>query len=770
MGVCGEQYKKQDNLISITTSAAKTILDAALNPTGDRTGQTTYKGWLVCEATRDLDEWEMRDLRTVNQRPCVKMNVILDAISNPVNNGGYEVIWDDEIKNSAYYKNTYLMLNRLDFDLDEQANNLTALDCSTGDMPCQNTPLSTTTLYDAGVSSITTFNLSGYTNPRLSLNIGALFDFGVQTDYLGTDANIYTSYHPKAIEFVDRTIKLPYIYGGMAVRVKVKKNGTVVKKSATYLITTPVYGLTVHKFGYGVNNWEEKMKGILGLDSDENLVIKESNIKYDDDVYHKYIWEDALLIDMDIPNEDGLSFELDSAWVWVTSSTYIVGGVAQITDPKKGDRLGNAYYFPLTTARVNLAGTNEDDEKNITGIYDGTINPNIQKTGVTKKVLFGDTESPYKYLVGFTRALGAKYRYDLATKKIYIQARHNYYLPEGHNIDKWIDRDEEVEIQPTLSEYKWYKYGFQTPETYAAMLYKKKNKYEYGEAKVDSGYYFSNDESDCFDDIPYTNGVPYLQSSIYYAVYSGIPSILVSPTLTVTTYKSGDFESDDIKIKGYGATHTLITMKDSAGDKICAFDDGNEPVDELKNCLLFYNGKKQTVDYYQLSDNIPMMQTLNDNPCFRYVWYGHTAYPSEAASEKTEVCKWITDVPVFSKYLTKNEAYTDSLDFIRPNYTFIGDEAKYQPDICLYDRYWRSYIEDLYDPDNKAVTLYMFLKEKPDTAMRKFYYFDNTVWLISEITDYSASSDKPTKVKFVKVYDTFNYTELPVEWSTGIYK
>ena len=29
MGVCGEQYKKQDNLISITTSAAKTILDLA---------------------------------------------------------------------------------------------------------------------------------------------------------------------------------------------------------------------------------------------------------------------------------------------------------------------------------------------------------------------------------------------------------------------------------------------------------------------------------------------------------------------------------------------------------------------------------------------------------------------------------------------------------------------------------------------------------------------------------------------------------------------
>ena len=532
-----------------------------------------------------------------------------------------------------------------------------------------------------------------------------------------------------------------------------------VKHSPTLLVTTPCYRAEDKPFGYSVYDWRQQIASQLGIDGDD-IVPSENALNWNE---NQYSWVNPFTVELSLPQDTGISITLDTCWVWAANTNVLAGSIAV----PNGE---NVWMYGLTSYQPVMV---DNDEVN-SGLYDGTINPNIQKTNVTKKVLFGETESPYSYLVGFTRMLGAKYRYDLASKKIYIQTRAHYYLPEGYNIDNYIDRKDTIEIQPTLSEYKWYRYALETPETYVSQMYKKKNKYEYGEAKIDTGYYFNADTHDVFEDIPYTNAVPYLQSSLYYAVYSGVPAIMNSPTLDVSVFKrSGDeMKEESIKIKGYGSFYTIPVLKDSTGDKICCFDEDNSIVDDIKNCLLFYNGKRDTVDWYQISDNLPIMQDMNEAPCYMFIRYGYSAYPEKDAAEKVRVCQWVNKIPVFSKYLTNaNGVYTDSMDFIKPNYTFIGDEANYQDGICLYDRYWKEYINDLYDPDNKAVTVKMFLKEQPDRAMRKFYFFDNSVWVISEITDYSASSDAPTEVKFVKVYNTNNYITEPVQWNAGgIYK
>ena len=726
-----------------------------------RSGYTDYNGWILGEATRDLDEFEVRDLRSVNQRPAIKMSLILDAISKPENNGGYEVIWDDEIKDSAYYKKTYLLMNRFDFDIDENANSVNGLGPLNIVSSTMNYPLMPTTLHDLDDNTKTVFDLTGLNSPHFSLELSTSLDFSdvpadlrpkkgdyIQTSFgsMGTGALIY--YNGKKI--------LGHRWGGMGVRVSVMSGSTKITETPTYF-----YSTLTKNFGKGYTDWESKLKANLGISDSDELVLKESKLIYDNDI-NRFKWAVPLSLDFNLPSAEGLSFKIEMSWACIHQNETLPWGIAKITY-KEGFILPT--FYPQATSDSELTA----------GIYDGTINPNVQKTNITKKILFGDTESPYKYLIGFTRMFGAKYIYDLSTKKIHIQTRQNYYLPEGYNIDRWIDRSQTIEIQPTLSEYKWYQYNLETPETYAANLYKRKNKFDYGEVKVNSGYYFNNDSHKIFEDIPYTNGIPYLQKSLYYGVYQDVPSILVSPTLDVSTFKlSGDtINSETTKIKGYGSFYNTGVYKDSAGDKICAFDDSNDPVDDLKNCLLFYNGKKQTVDWYQISDNIPIMQDLNDeNPCYMFVSANTKVYPSvDVNQEKEYVCKWVKEIPVFSKYLTNaGGVYTDSLDFIKPAYTFIGNDENYQDNITIYDRYWKEFINDLYDMDNKAVTLRMFLKEHPREAMRKFYYFDNTVWVISEITDYSASSDAPTEVKFVKVYDTLNYTPLPVVWNNSIYK
>ena len=724
------------------------ISQQILNPamTAD-TSYTAYKGWVLAEATRDLDEWEVRDLRVSCQRPAVKMSVILNAISQPENNGGYEVIWDEEIKNSPYFNKTYLVLNKVDFDLVKDYIDAGYLNAVLMQIPCVNgAGFYSANLYDT-TSHETTFNLSNATNPKLKLAFNSVINHQTSNQ---SDVLVTSYMHQRGF--------FGYIYGGQAVRATAWKNGSIVAKTLTYIQTTAPYDIP-QGWGYKMNNWRTQMANKLGVPENDIVIIENTIVRNGEGIYG---WQNLLALEMNLPKEDGIEIKIETCWVFLNTETdprYQVG-IASV-------RYDQVWLFGTSykaTSDVELLNNNEE----FSGIQDDENNDEKQETRLPKRVLFAETDSPYKYLIGFTRMFGAKYRYDLSTKKIYINKRENYYLPVAYDINKWIDRKQSIEINPTLAEYKWYTYGFLTPETYAAILYGRKNTYEYGQAKIDTGYYFNNEEHNVFEDIPYTNAIPFLQKSLYYTIYDGVPAVLNSPTLTVSTFKQTGttLEDKDTKVYGYTRSHSAVIETDGAGNKLCCFSDDNDGVNDLTNCLVFYDGMKNTVDNYQLSDNIPMMQYLNEKPCFMFVSGGTTAYAGPNSVNKESVCKVVNKIPIFSKYLTnENGVYTDSLDFVKPNYTFIGNESNYQGGICIFDRYWRGYIEDLYDPDAKSVTLKMFLKEQPDEAMRKFYLFDNSIWVISEITDYDISSEEPTQVKFVLVRDYHNYINDELQWN-----
>lgn len=745
------------NYGSLGDGSAKQLLQPVFNSDpATRSGYTDYRGWILTEATRDLDEWEVRDLRSVYQRPAIKLSTILDAISNPENNGGYEVNWDEDIKNSPYYRKSYLLLNRLNFDLDANANSISGLGTQLPVVTCSNGVFQDGKLWDAANSASTIFNLSGYTYPHVTISMENYFTNMSAFDQVTSGKTLYTSYWCQYHAGQDLDHYRAWVYGGMAVRVSAYSGDTMKAQTPVYLYTTPVYNSN-KPFGYGVDNWKWLMANQLQVEEGD-IVVRENNIIWDNERGQNK-WAMPIEIDLNLPSEDNLTLYLQIAWVWVASRSDAGVGIAFQTSSADKGYMSRPYWNAIVVLL--------NDDENSTGIYDGTINPNVQKTNVTKQILFGESESPYTYLVGFTRMMGAKFKYDLAAKKIYILSRNHYYLPEVEIIDEYIDRSQDYEITPTLSEYKWYEYGFETPETYAAQLYNRKNKIEYGKKKVDTGYYFNNDSNNLFEDIPYTNGIPYLQQSIYYSIVENVPSILVSPTLDVSIFKqSGDtVEDESIRIKGYSSYYTVNILPDASGNKICCFDADNEPVEDLTDCLVFFDGMREMLDDYQISDNIPIMNTLNEKPCFMYVSGQTPVYAEKDAVAAAQVCKKVRNIPVFSKYLTNAEGvYTNSLDFSKPAYTFIGNGEKYGDDIAIYDKYWKAFISDLYERNAKAVTCWVFLREKPEQAMRKFYYFDNSIWAIAEVTDYDASSDDPTQVKFVKVYDISNYTDGEVDW------
>ena len=64
-------------------------------PTSYNDEYYTVNGYGSAELPSQLNEWQVRDIRSYLQRPVISLMSIISACTNPVNNGGYEVELDD---------------------------------------------------------------------------------------------------------------------------------------------------------------------------------------------------------------------------------------------------------------------------------------------------------------------------------------------------------------------------------------------------------------------------------------------------------------------------------------------------------------------------------------------------------------------------------------------------------------------------------------------------------------------------------------------------
>lgn len=669
----------------------------------------THNGWLLLEGQREMDEWEVQDLRSIYQRPCVKMSKVLDAISNPINNGGYEVVWDKDILDSTYYKDSWMVLNRIDFENDEASNSITKLELVDNLWQGQSIDID---VNEMGAET-DTFDTSNWINPMINVSIIDMISLGngVKRSKLYSENNNVYFYK---------------LIGLWHYRVDIYVDGVYHSCSSDYFASTSKYtykykGYQYH-FSLGNNGYTHQKVNIIPTSTEATNL-------------HQF--EKPIVIETTLPRAENVSFKVFKEYKVINVHTN-EDWQNVIFDKSNG---GNQLGFTCNSSLYD----NDENELTVNGLYDGTVNPNVQKTRLTKKALFGSDNTPFDYLVGFTKMLGAKYMLELGEKKVSIKLRRNYFKDEIEHIDDDIDWGENIKLLPTSCEYKWYKYGLETPQTYASMIYNKKEKEDYGSVTIDSGYYFNNDKNELFEDICYTSAIPYKHSSIYFNEVGQIPPIFLTPYLELTYYaKNGtEFTEETKTIQGYSKYRKLQRIQDTT-PKLCCFDKDNGNVDDITNCLVFLDGfDDRTI---QLSDNNADLMEINENPCH--------VYCKSDITIATDVMRY----PIFSKYITDDDGmYSDSLDFGKPSRTFIGNIDKYQDDITIYRRYWDEYITDIYDKNSRLVTLNVFMKHKPQVAMRKFYYFDKSIWVISEINDYDAQNDGTTEVKFLKVLDKDNY-------------
>lgn len=169
-----------------------------------------------------------------------------------------------------------------------------------------------------------------------------------------------------------------------------------------------------------------------------------------------------------------------------------------------------------------------------------------------------------------------------------------------------------------------------------------------------------------------------------------------------------------------------------------------------------YNGHKDLVDYrggqipMWISDDLSEMALLNDKTaCF--LWTDKETYNGEKiAVRKTRLPQYI------SYRIDKNNNVTESLDFGLPREMYV-DKVNYSEDTTIYANFWDSFYRDQFNVNTKKVTCYVKLERAKQDLLRKFYFFDNAIWLLNKIDSYDVTSYGTTRCEFIKVQDMRNY-------------
>ena len=723
---------------------------------GFPTSKDTYKlynGYGLAELSEPMTEWETRDLRSYIQRPVIRMSAIVEACCKPENNGGYEVVLDDDFftDSNPYYGNAFVtlpLLTDMDITSDSEEN-----------------------VWQVNMGTVSVTGQGERVDIDLATNIIQNAEYRLNVNLEGTvkEWSQYYSGTPGTVLYTSAYIRSErmalFKYGGYAVQmVGLDSNGNEVCGSDIYWCTSALedgkyldfndvnYGFSQNDFKYGTP--------VLS----KGLFSKSGN---------RYRWNSNIALNMKTNNTLLSKIRLkviaggNNANYGTTFKTNALFNSTSLS----GFWMNNAFvYTPNYLADLNGV------------VKTGLDNEFFSNKFVTKSNLLSTEYSPAEYLLSYCKMFNLYFEKDPWEKKLWIRTQNNFYDGETIDLEELIDYSKDVDIKPLTFDSNWYNFNYKSDNmSSAAEEYKKQNGVDYGIQRVATGYEFDGDEKKLLDNNIFQNGVSVLETSGYYSIrqsdyYNECPTFLYKNV----TFKLFDnnFESTDLTlsspqtvIEGYFNRDSRLNVKYDAFPKV-QFHKENEPVDG-DNVLLFYNGFQNITStsvyqpYYYLTDDVPEMLALNDDkPCWLYT-QGTTNQAGDTIAIR------LTSLPQFGRYTTidnRNEIHY-TWDFGRalrlfvPNYNYISENT------TIYERYWQNYIRDLYDVNTRIVTAYVRFKGKVvQEYLKHFYWFQNSYWVINEIIDYNPDSPSTVKVKFIKVNDLSNYTIHNAQMPQGIIK
>lgn len=773
-----ENFDSDKVLINV---AKNSYWDGTTSKEADGKTYTPYNNYVLATLPRKYTEWEILDLRSYLQRPAIKMSKIIEACSNPINNGGYNVELDSDFFNddNPYYKDAWVALPLLSNE-EKEKNNITTAegrqvyqDLKVGNIDIGGGYTLTAKEKTDYLIPISDFTVKNNTIDMNQLPVGTLLNVGVDlnlnyiTDNLDND-NLYLSSY--IYESNGKGTSTYFLHQSAVALQLVAYNevNEIISSSEVLLFSTyenslsSIYStspITKENYKSILKDWTplsdvpfNTINGDFVLNDNKYVFNKNKNSNFHLDLnnipYNRQI-KLGIKIERVLDNPP---FEINTIYDYAT--------------------LGSAIKFE-SRANFNNNSVSGYFEPLINGITISRDEPdNVITTGslITKGMLLKTEKTPADYLLSYSKLFNLFYTVDESSKTVKIQTMSNFF--NGKIID-WsdkIDYSKDIKIKPLMFDKKFYCMK-QDGESYYLNKYKNEYSVEYGQKRINTNYNFNADTQQLFDGNVFQNAVSAIDTSPYYHTFYDFDDRLLAP-FSNENYKyqlfykhnTNDIDTNEIEYKTKALAGGWSWNRNSGYDvfaKTCFYTlDGDEKsLNDISSVLLFYNGQVATEDFggnrirYRISDDLNEMYLLNDKtPC----WL-HSDTTTDANGNQLLV-DCIT-LPQFLRYKIVGNQVQASWDFGKPKEVFIPN-ITYNDNTTIYNQYWDTYYTDQLDINTKEVTCYINLLGEVVNSelLRNFYYFNGCYWILNKIENYSINSYDTTKCTFIRVNSLFNYT------------
>ena len=738
----------------------------------DGQGHTSRNGHVMVNLVNAVDEWAAQDLRSYQQRPVVSMKAVLDAICAAVNNGGYSVTLDPAFFNSdnPYYSKMWLTLPKLDeiqlpTESGSGTDNVEAP--VTGALPAYDTTHIKDTVvhgpWENDARRTTKHDISVTFHP--SVGVGGDYEARLGSWQTGS-AGAYTLHR-----LVVMYQLVAYDAEGLVVNAS-KVAATTTRPQGNGVILEPT--VTPRDFA-------SKYNSPLGTQHNSfyPAYFTDFNDAFEDQMYNGDIYQTGsgggvspkVLADSGgnvIPVTLQIAGAMDVHQV-VLRTTYLAVYTSSGDSYQYHQELITElpYYATPTAAGYTLTDVNFEDGV-VAYSYEasGTVHSGA---AINKALLLGGTQTPGDYLLSYLKMFGLYMTYNPATKAVGIMTRASFYNGGSVDLSERIDVTTR-KSQPFALTSRWYEWSAEVVGRFAD-YYKNVYNKEYGMARVNTGFEFDGSHNDVLKDCLFKGAAEVLHRGKYFVNVTQSGEVVPPPFLDGGKYTlwGGDESEaqldvvcpDDTAVIGYlNADYPGYDFGPYPKPEFC--DKDGKEVGGSDVLLLFdRGGGPPQYERFTLTDDNGLMILYNEGkPCWllgQSTIAANTKYTIGYRGDGSTLY-----FPRFRRFMTGSGSpmtATHVLDMAVPQ-EIDQPQITVPADKAVYPRGWASYISDKMDADTKVVTCKVDLRgfQVGQDLLRKFYYFDGSVWVLNQIKNYVVGGDDLTECEFIKVKDKTNYT------------
>ena len=270
-----------------------------------------------------------------------------------------------------------------------------------------------------------------------------------------------------------------------------------------------------------------------------------------------------------------------------------------------------------------------------------------------------------------------------------------------------LDTNREYHIQPITFENKYLLFNYKDSDVSLLKDYKNRYGVNYGEYKLTTDYNFNSDTKDLLKDIH--NSLVHTPNVLPYSTLLNCDLIYIIPNEIFVS--NTDEKNNNVDI--FGSFYFNCGLKE--------FDNELGPV--------------------YVSDDTEFQKSSN---VFAYIRFN--------SSNRTQVTKY----PYLDNVLNGNLLY-----YSKPYVNYTINKESYSKSIGIYENFWKAYLNERYNKQNKIVTCYLRLTpyDIANFEYNNFIKINSQLYMVNKIYDYQIDENVTTKVDLITIQDVKGYTD-----------